>query len=437
MKHIYNFLKQAFREENNGEAPKIFIYLLSAVLISIPLKYAFGSITSILFILTAFVSFKKSRFNLQREILLPVAFYILMLLSVFWTRDVNLTMAGLQKEMLMLFFPAAFIFIPRLSRNAVNKVMQYYSYAMVLFALFYFGKAVFRFIETKNTAVFFYHELVTLDVNAIYVSVFASMAMFYFLSQKPKKLIDQIATSILIVLVFLLSSKSIIFIDFILVACYYSFFLDIPKSVRFLTVTSVTCFLVFSLVFVKQIRERFIIEYETAFVDNTVNEEIGKGEAKVYNISLNQAWNNEKFEPNNFFPGTAMRIYQGRIFTEMVGEDNIFFTGYGLEASQFKIREKAHEKNLYLGYGDFNFHNQYIQTFAELGFFGFLILVAMLYFNLKNALANQNFLHIVFAVTMIILFLTESFFCRQRGIIFFITLYCLFNTMRKPEAEKI
>ncbi|WP_169628008.1 O-antigen ligase family protein [Flavobacterium soli] len=337
-------------------------------------------------------------------------------------------MSGLQKEVLFFLIPLAFLLVPNLAKIDTQKIFRYYSFGMVLYALFYFGNAIVRFIQTGNKAVFFYHELVTLDLNAIYVAVFASFAMFYFISRKGKTLLEQISIFILAVFIFLLSSKSIIFIDFLLIIYFYIYFAETQNSVKLLTIASVTAFLVFSLVFVKEIRERFLIEYETAFVDNTLNEDIGNG--NVYNVSLNQAWNNEKFEQNHFFPGTAMRIYQTRIFGEMLQEQNIFFTGLGLEASQENIRKKTEEHNLYPGYGDFNFHNQYVQTFAELGIFGFLILVAMLVFNIKNAIADKNFLHIVFSLTMIILFLTESFFCRQRGIVFFVVLYSIFNAVR-------
>ena len=163
-------------------------------------------------------------------------------------------------------------------------------------------------------------------------------------------------------------------------------------------------------------------------MDNTINDKIGNETEIVYNVSLKQAWNDEKFQKNQFFPGTALRVYQFRIFTELVREERVFLTGFGLEASQSEIERKADEYNLYEGYGDFNFHNQYIQTFAELGILGFLLLITMLYFTLKKAYQNKDFLHITFGITMIVLFLTESFFCRQRGITFFITLYCLFNS---------
>ena len=80
------------------------------------------------------------------------------------------------------------------------------------------------------------------------------------------------------------------------------------------------------------------------------------------------------------------------------------------------------------GYQTKNFHNQYVQNFAELGVFGFLILIIMLFVNLKNGLVNKDFIHIAFAILMISLFLTESFLWRQRGVVFFTILYCVFNT---------
>ena len=118
----------------------------------------------------------------------------------------------------------------------------------------------------------------------------------------------------------------------------------------------------------------------------------------------------------------------------MLQEDSIVLTGYGLNATDFRIAEKGKEHNLYSGdathegYQKKNFHNQYIQTFAELGIFGLLLLLIMVLLNIKNAIKTKNFVSISFAVLMISLFLTESFLSRQRGVVFFSTLYCLFNS---------
>lgn len=429
MANTYNYFKNRFLKISNlAHTNEVFVFLIAFILLAIPLKHIIGSLSIILFLLVVIFKFRKNNFTFTKALLFPIAFYVLMVLSLLWTRDFKLSLAGLQKESIFLLIPIAFLFMPKLTVAQRYRTVGLYSYGMVFFCIFYLAKALFRFIATGDTGVFFYHELVSLDVNAIYVSVFVSFALFYFIDKKDKNDLTRFIIGFLAVMVFLLSSKSIIVIDFLLIIFYYSFFSDVPKSVRILTITAVSGFLLFSLTFVQEVRQRFLLEYETAFVDNTINEKIGNETGKVYNVSLQQAWNDKEFQQNQFFPGTALRVYQFRIFTEMMQEKSVFLTGFGLEASQEQIQKKAAQHKLYDGYGDFNFHNQYIQTFAEIGIFGFLLIFAMVYTTLQKGWKRKDFLHITFAVTMIILFLTESFFSRQRGITFFIILYCLFNS---------
>jgi O-antigen ligase len=126
----------------------------------------------------------------------------------------------------------------------------------------------------------------------------------------------------------------------------------------------------------------------------------------------------------------------------MINEDNIFWRGYGLNASYPKIEAKGIKYNVYLGKGSskgyqkMNFHNQYIQNFAELGVVGFILLLVMLFFNIKNAIKSKDFVHFTFAILMISLFLTESFLWRQRGVVFFTMLYCLFNSGIAQNSSK-
>jgi hypothetical protein len=185
------------------------------------------------------------------------------------------------------------------------------------------------------------------------------------------------------------------------------------------------------------VRERFLIEYETAFIDNTLNYDLTKDNQSVYNVSISEAWNKKDFHQNSYLPGTALRIYQIRVFLEILFEQKMFFSGFGLEASQDFIRGKAKEHNLLPLYGEYNFHNQYLQTYADLGVLGMLIILSMLYINFWNALHGKNFMHLAFSITTIVLFLSESFFCRQRGIVFFIVLYCLFNGTTSKESHGI
>ncbi|KGO81337.1 O-antigen ligase-like membrane protein [Flavobacterium cauense R2A-7] len=437
MKNIYHYLKNThLKFKQLTEEYDVLTYLLAAILITIPLNFAFGSITCILFFIVALFSVDKSNFHFNKVILLPMILYCIMVCSLFWTKDFNATVSGLQKDILFLLMPLAFFFIIPLKKSSLNKVFRLYGFGMCFYTLYYFSNALIRYFSTGNRNVFFFHELVTVDLNAIYMAAFASFGMFYFISIKNKTIIDRICIFTLLFFVFLLSSKSVFFIDLLLIVCYYSFFSKTPTDIKALTIISVFFFSIFSILFVERVREQFLMEYETAFVDNTINENFGTKTDVVYNVSLKQAWSNEKFQPNNFFPGTALRVFQVRIFTEMLAEQNIVFSGFGHEASQQEIEKKITQHQLNLGYRVFNFHNQYVQTFAELGVFGFIVFTVMLFLNLKNAISGKNLLHLVFAVTMIVLLLTESIFCRQRGIVFFITLFCIFNTINyKDQTE--
>ena len=412
-------------------------YLLALVLITLPLNFAFGSISIIVFLLSIVFNLKYRNFSFNKTLSLPITLYVLMLSSLIWTVDFYATVSGLKKAVVFLLIPFAFLFIPKLSKIQIHKIIQLFSFSMVFYAVYFFIKAIFTFLSTHNPEVFFFHELVSLDLNAIYMAAFASLALFYFVQIENKKSIEILAMLTLILFVFLLSSRSIFFIDLILITFYYIFFSKTHEGVKIITVLAFILFLIVSIASSQEIKDRLLSKSETAFVNNILNKSLTEREEQENNVTIEEAWNRNDFQQNNFFPGTALRVFQVRVFKEMLDEQNIFFTGFGLEASQPQIEKKVEEHQLDLGYKVLNFHNQYIQTFAELGVFGFLILVLMLLVNLKNAIYNRNFLHLVFALTMIILLLTESMFCRQRGIVFFVVLYCIFNSAQpnKPKTE--
>lgn len=410
-------------------------YLIAVILITLPLKNIFVSIATILFVGIGFFVKRGDKLNFQKAFLIPILFLGVMALSLLWTKDFNASLSGLQKGLSFLVIPLVFFIIPKGSKESLNSIFRGYSFAMVGYAIFYIVTACIDYNKTNNINVFFNNSLVPSDPGAIYMSVFASFGLFYFVQLDIKKNYEKVVLSILTLFIFLLSSKSIITVDFIIIVCYYAFYVQIPSSTKTVTITTVSLFLIFSIFFVKEVRERFMVEYETAFVDNISHGKPKLQIQKVHNVSIKEAWNNSEFKQSDFFPGTALRVYQARVFSEIFQEESLFFTGLGLEASQDKIRNKAKKNNLFYEYGEYNFHNQYIQTFAELGFFGFLVLVTMLFVNIKKGVSKKDFLHIAFAITTIVLFLSESFFCRQRGIVFFVVFYCLFNSTTKEDRN--
>lgn len=393
------------------------------------MRYAFNSITTGVFVGISLLAFKKQHFKLEKDLIFPILIYILMLLSLFWTTALPETKSALFKMFPFLLLPLCFMINRPFLNGQKQKVIQYYGYAMVLFALFYLIRAVIRFFETNDTAVFFYHGLVTEDVNAIHVSVYMALGYFSFMIQPVKTIYQKGALLLLAGVIILLSSKNVVIVFLVLNLIYLFSRID-TKNKKKLLLTVIGFGLLGTLVFFQKLKNRFEIEVISNLKENTINREISGPKGLVYNVTIGEAWKTERFDKNDFFPGTALRVYQFRIFLEMMKKDAVYLTGYGLNATKHKIKEKRIEHNLYEGYDEFNFHNQYIQFFAELGVFGFLLLLIMVITNFKNALSNKDFMHISFAVLMISLFLTESFLSRQRGIIFFMAFYCFFTVSR-------
>ena len=415
---------------------RIINFLLVGVLATIPLPFFINSLFVIGFVIVC-ILFYINNIALSKIIviyLLIILFISMVIPQAFINNNVNF-FSGIQKTLPFLTIPLLFLNKSLFNNLKSEKILRYYSISNAFLALFFIFKALYKFILSGNKETFFFHNLVGLDQNAIFVSIYASFSFFYFFKIKKKTLFDRFNLMVLLFFIFLLSSKTIIFIDLFLLILYYFFFSSTDSSVKSLTFICGAIFVFFSIYFVPQVNKRAIEEYQTAFVDNTVNQFYSNKVEKAYNVSIHEAWNNEKFERNQFFPGMAYRVFHIRLFKESIIQKNKIFFGYGLNNTDGVLRQQYKQYQLFLSQTYQNYHNQYIQTFAETGVISFLLIILIVFMNLFNAIKNKNFLHLVFAITMLIFFFTESFLIRQRGIIFFVTLYCLFNTISVKKIE--
>ena len=444
MKNVFQNLTKESKENSS------FIPVL-LVLVTIPLSYAINNVAMGLFLLVAIFTFRKTNFSSQFNLILPIGIYGLMVLSYLWSIDRERTLSALSKEIPLLIIPLGFLLLKDFTKEQKQKIIAYYSYTIVLVSFYFLFRAVIRYWLVEDSRVFFYHGendndfgLVPKLLNAIHVSVFVAVAFFYFFTKEIKSKIDIFFSVLLFSFVLLLSSKNIILIFILLVLLHVFFFSKLSHKLRLrnLIVFGIILGFVFSF---GKIKTRFQQEFQTN-TDKSLSANVVEGiPAGVHYVSLKEAWTNEKFTPNDYFPGTAFRVYQLRIFTELINDSKVFFTGFGLNASYPKIAEKAQHYNLYLGeegkegYQNKNFHNQYVQIFAELGVLGFILLLLMLIINVKIAYKSKDFVHFAFAILMISLFLTESFLWRQRGVVYFTMMYCLFNsgiTINTSKAAK-
>jgi O-antigen ligase len=432
MGNIYTYFKNAWLnlQKETKDYP-VFLGILLA-LWAIPLSYAINNVALGILLLLAIRFSKKQAFVANPALYFPMALFALMAFSFIWTADTAGTLRALSKGLTFVLLPLVFLFYP--VKNALPKILKGYAYGVLVYSVFCLGKAVFRYYLTSDSTVFFYHELVTEDVNAIHVSVYVALALFIFLKDFTSSKIVWLYLAVLAAFLVLLSSKNILVIAFGLAVIHL--FIEVKGRMKaaslWLGIAGIA--LVLGL-FSSKILDRFQIELESNITEKSINTELSAPGQNVYNVSVDQAWNQAVFSANDYFPGTAFRVYQIRIFLELLQADPILFTGYGLNATDAKIAQKQVEHQLYADYGHKNFHNEYIQLFAELGIFGLVLLLALLFINTRNAVRAKDFVHISFAVLMISLFLTESFLSRQRGIVFFSLMYCLFNSANTINAS--
>lgn len=406
-----NFI-QSFKKEN------LIDISLGLILASLPLPFGFINITFGFFIVSCLVSYKTLQFNLNKTLIIPIVYYLLCVLSLVFSVDTQETIKYLSKGIFFLIIPLCFFFLPKINQKRRNFIFDIFSYAMGFTALFCIARAGIRFIKTGDIDYFFYHELVSLEVNAIYVSLFIGTAFIYLLNKISKKSLEYILLIILFAFLILLSSKNVIVIT--LIATIISLF----KIVKVNRKKSIFALFIVAGIAVIPLSQKLYERFQLEFKNTSENVVIDNG---IINVSLQNAWLQDQFDHNHYFNGSAFRVYQARIFKEIISVDHRYLTGYGSSAVQPKIKEVQLEDGLYDYYLDLNFHNQYLQSFANLGILGFVMILIFNGINWFKSCKTNDMFFVYYALLTTSIMFTESLFERQRGIVFFVLMYCILH----------
>lgn len=382
--------------------------LIALVLSTLFIGYALSSIALgiLVFFSLWYAVVNRKKINMEYALLLPVLIYGLFVLSLFWTVNIDLTRRGLERTAVLLLVPLIFLFLPKFNLNQTKLVLEYFTKANFLYGVFFLIVGAINYFTTRSFSVFTYHELVSIfDLNAIYVSLIFSISLFYLLSKTDKTKIEKASILFFCVLLLLLSSKTMMLV-LIIGTLLYIFYRKRNWFSKFKLISVIVLTALIIGVSSLPIKERFLTEKSTKF---------------------NEVLNNEKFVFVYPWTGTSIRLLQLRILKDQLEEENIFWKGFGLFASRENIKKKQIELNIWEGFHKKNYHNQYAQILSETGIIGLILLLLILIVNFRNALKSKNFLFLMFSILIPIVFFTESFLWRQRGLFLFIILYCLLN----------
>lgn len=390
--HLRNILNQE----------SVYVYLIVVVLTFQLLSFAFGSISLAVF---SAVSLLNAAFNRPKKISAlapPIIYFIVIVISLTLLEDSENVSSKLVRALPFLFVPLSFSFVNVLTRKGIERIFVVFSDVLVLYSTALLTHALVRYKANNSIDVFFYHEFSSLfNINAVYLSMVLLLS-YTFLLTKTKVIWDYFKLVFIIAAIVLLSSKMIL-----LLSATLSLFIGLKRTsllkvkMLFLSVFSLLC----------------VVLLKSTKISERVNNEVQSNLAEVLST--------EKFNHVYFWTGSSIRLFQARVFWELLQEEKKFFFGYGFNSSQEQIKAKHIKYNLYPGFHSYNFHNQYLQTIAELGIIGLLSLGFILINFLKIPFKSRSLFPILIAVVFLILFLTESYLVRQRGIVYFLFYYCL------------
>ncbi len=189
-------------------------------LVTLPLPFIYNNIATILLLISVVLNYKLLKFSFNLSLILPVILFCIGAISITWSINSEESIKAISKTIPLLIIPFIFILIPPISNQQLRKLCYTFSYSIATFMVFCLIRALFRFLSDQQSNWFLYHNLVSLKVNAIYVSVFVSFSFLALISKKSKKWFDFTALAILFLSLILLSSKNLILITLFIFVIY-------------------------------------------------------------------------------------------------------------------------------------------------------------------------------------------------------------------------
>ncbi|MCS5663259.1 MAG: O-antigen ligase family protein [Flavobacteriales bacterium] len=343
-----------------------------------------------------------------------IALYFLHLLSMIYTENHAEGWNDLRLKITLFLLPMFMMSTRVVSSNQRFYLLKFFAVLMMLMAGADLTLSISEYLVSSNSDEFYYVHLAhILASKPHYVAWYYSFAIFIVLHQiltgKKSRYLWMVGFVLLLISLALLSSRAYL-MAFIIV-----FSISCVKWAK-TNVISKSGWGKILFAFSMFIGAIFLIPKTNSRINDTI-------------VELKELlWSDTHNQTNP-------RIALWRCGAKIIADQPVFGYGVGdakealnrvLEESDFKMWDG--QRNVPISEKNFNFHNQYLQTWAEVGVLGFLLLIFLMIrpFFLKN----QHPLFLIFIGLTIIGFLTESMLERQAGVLFIAFMYPLLSGLK-------
>ena len=340
-------------------------------------------------------------------------FFLWGVASLVWTTDFSNTIRGIGLTLPLFLIPIIISQFSNFEADDLKKTIRIFSISLLTYLFVCLFIAFSLFVEDRQSSHFFYHSLVSLfNNNAIYVSLAVALCILFIFNLTSKNAVDYFLLIFLGVFIVLLASKNLIITTFLLTTL--SLFNNKKKIKSGAIISAALIGIVLIVMFSDNpIKDRFLEEL---------------------NLNLDYVLAGQDFYDYRF-NGVELRLFQWRLFFEMITNNQIGILGLGLHNVDYLLNQYFSYYNLYKGYFQINFHNQYLQTIGEIGLVGLALLLFVFFRAINSVIRSGNNYNLLLLLLFLSAFLTESFLNRQKGVFLFVTFYCLLmmNGARKEE----
>ena len=355
---------------------------------------------------------KKTKFNWS--LFLNFGFiYILILLTLFFSKDLNQGLMSIQTMLSLLIFPLYFSLITKEEYKTLNLNLYVWVYLVSIF-IFHFT-IFFWFFITKfsfNDTLIHFQEIVTihigkLNTHPIYISMHCSVALLFSFFINRNKM-----SNLKRVVLFFLQSSMVLFLV-----------LHAKKGPILAFIFTILVYLLISNKKTLKVYGPIIIGVIVLFISIP----------KVKNRFLEIFTIQKLTESNQNSTNIRVAIYENSI--NLIKQSPLF--GYGIGDYNTELRKSFIVNNqTFLLDKEYNTHNQFL-SFMMIG--GPLILFGYFYFFIKNVRLSYlrgNKIFILVLIFYSTVMLTENILERENGVIFFSFFISLFGFNNYNNIEK-
>jgi O-antigen ligase len=414
-KNIFSFIKKDFQ---------FYIFILFSILL--PLSKQYLPLITFAWVVSATFSIRKVKKESFRYLILlifPVIFYLLNILGLFYSENMENGLYSLEKNISILFIPVVVLFITEKIKDnyvIILKVFVLANFIASIICLVYafnnsigvdeLGERYFESSYWPNTEGFNFIQLINHRYSNFshgFLSVF----------QHPSYFSTYILFSIIILiyLIQLSKKKQIGYYGLIL---YFTVFIWLLGS-RAAYLAYLISFFSFFLILILKYKKYWIAVtiLGVGILISTIavsNEQLNKNVKETIAIMDGNSVNKE----------SDIRLWLWKSGFEVL-KDNLWF-GVGLGDVDEKLNEKYVEYGLGLAQEhNYNVHNQYLDIAVKLGLVGFLVLTGWIITTLLFTIKRKQFLFFYFILILSINFFFEAMLNTIAGVSFFVFFYSL------------